>query len=118
MRKMSAQWMFRMLTEDNSRNRIEAGLEMLMQYNEEWESFLNRIATTNETWLHYWTPECKSTSMAWKTTDKTASQKFKEKTSVDKVLATIFWDHKGVLLLEYWPKGSTVTSASPKIFHF
>ncbi len=29
-----------------------------------------------------------------------------------KVLATIFWDHEGDLLLEYCLKGSTVTSAS------
>ncbi len=29
--------------------------------------------------------------------------------SVGKVLAIIFWDRKGFLLLEYCPKGSTVT---------
>ncbi len=42
--------------------------------------------------------------------DKTAPQKFKEKPSAGKVLATIFWDYKGVLLLKYCSKGSTVTS--------
>ncbi len=42
--------------------------------------------------------------------DKTALQKFEEKPSAGKVLATIFWDHKGVLL-EYCSKGSTMISA-------
>ncbi len=35
-----------------------------------------------------------------------------KKPSAGKVLTTIFWGHKGVLLLEYCRKGSTVTSAS------
>ncbi len=50
--------------------------------------------------------------MVWKTAGKSAPQKFKEKSSADKVLATIFWDHKVVLPLKYRPKGSNVTSAS------
>ncbi len=44
--------------------------------------------------------------------DETALQKFKEKLSTCKVLATIFCDHKDVLLLEYCPKRSTMTSTS------
>ncbi len=56
--------------------------------------------------------ECQNASMAEKIVDTIALQKFKEKPLVGKVLATIFWDHKGVLQLEYFPKGSTVTSAS------
>ncbi len=74
-----------------------AGWKMLMQYNEEGKSFLSRIVISDETWLHYWTSEGKSTSMAKKTADKTAPWKFKEKVITVKVLATIFWDHKGVL---------------------
>ncbi len=50
--------------------------------------------------------------MVWKMADETASQKFKEKLSVDNVLATIFWYHKGVLLLKNCVKRSTETSAS------
>ncbi len=42
--------------------------------------------------------------------DKVVLQKFKEKPSARKVLATIFWDRKDVLLLEYCPKDSNMTS--------
>ncbi len=52
--------------------------------------FLSQIVTGDETWQHYWMPECKSTSMAWKMTDKIALRKFKEKLPVNKILATIF----------------------------
>ncbi len=50
--------------------------------------------------------------MAWKTLYETVLRKFKEKSSVGKVLAIIFRGHKSVLLLQYCPKGSPVTSAS------
>ncbi len=51
---------------------------MLMRSNEEGESFFNQIVTGDETWLHYWTPECKSASTVWKSANETAPQKFKE----------------------------------------
>ncbi len=72
MRQVNARWVPHMLTEDNRQNHMREGLKMLTQYNEKGESFLNRIVTHNETWLHYWTPECKSRSMAWKMADETA----------------------------------------------
>ncbi len=85
---------------------------MLTQYNEEGESFSSLTVTGDEMWLHYWTLKCKSVSMAWKTADETVPRKFKKKPSADKVLLAIFWDHQGVLQLEYCLKGSTVTSTS------
>ncbi len=93
-----------MLTEDNCQNCIGTGLEMLTQYNEGRESFVRWIVTGDKTRLHYWMLECESISMVWKMTDKTVPQMFKEKPSTGKVLATIFWDHKGVLALEYCRK--------------
>ncbi len=102
-RKVSARWVLRMQTQDNCRNCMGARLKILMRCNEEGASYISWIVTGNETWLHYWMPECKSVSIA--------PQKFKQKTFAGKVLAIIFWDHKGVLL-EYCTKGSIVTSAS------
>ncbi len=50
--------------------------------------------------------------MVWEVVNKTALWRIKEKLSAGKVLAIIFWDRKGILLLEYCSKGSIVTSAS------
>ncbi len=62
---------------------------MLTQYNKEAESFLSRIVTSDETWIHYYRLECKSVSVVWKTAYKTAPLKFKEKLSVGTVLASV-----------------------------
>ena len=47
--------------------------------------------TTDETWVHYYTPETKQQS------------------NNGKVMASVFWDAKGILLLDYLPTGQTIT---------
>jgi len=38
------------------------------------------------------------------------SKKFRGEKSVGKVLASIFWDHDGILLTDYLPKGQTINA--------
>ncbi len=66
-----------------------AGLEMLMQYNEESQSFFSQTITSDGTWLHFWTLEWESASVVCKMADETALQKFKEKPFAGKLLVTI-----------------------------
>ncbi|KAJ4428268.1 E3 ubiquitin-protein ligase mib1, partial [Periplaneta americana] len=37
-------------------------------------------------------------------------RKFKQTVSTQKVMATVFWDRKGVLLLDFMPKGTTINA--------
>jgi len=37
-------------------------------------------------------------------------QKFRVQKSAGKVLASIFWDQDGILLIDYLPKGQTITA--------
>jgi hypothetical protein len=37
-------------------------------------------------------------------------RKFKQTLSARKLLATVFWDTKGVLLVDFMPQGTTITS--------
>lgn len=100
------------MLETHKEQRIRVALEFLTQYNEEGDSLLQRIVTSDESWMHYWTPEMKRASMVWKTADENAPQKFKEKPSAGKMLATVFWDCHGIIHLKYCPKGTTITAAS------
>ncbi len=67
--KVSTRWVPRMLTQDNGKNHTRVGLEMLTGYNEEGE-FFKSDCNCDETWLHYWMPECKSTSIVRKMANK------------------------------------------------
>src|SRR5579862_8085227 len=74
------------------------------------ESFLYIIVTGDETWVHYLTPETKRDSMAWKHSNSPPPKKFKIVPSAKKLMATVFWDHRGPLLIEYMEKGKTVNA--------
>jgi histone-lysine N-methyltransferase SETMAR len=64
----------------------------------------------DETWLYHYDPETKQQSMKrWHS--KTPCPKiFQVQKSAGKVLASIFWDQDGILLIDYLPKGQTINA--------
>ena len=65
----------------------------------------------DETWVHYHQPETKKASKDWCHTS-TKLKKFRTQPSMGKVMLTLFWDERGVILEHYMPRGNTVTSAT------
>ena len=53
------------------------------------------------TWVHYYTPEKKQQSKEWKLAESPAPKKAKAVRSVGKVMASVFWDAKCILLIDY-----------------
>ncbi|XKL61109.1 hypothetical protein PGB90_008166 [Kerria lacca] len=110
--KRCARWVLKQLTEQHRTNRMGASLAFLTQYHERGEEYLSRIVTGDESWVHYYQPESKEQSKIWKKKGSEPTRKFKTLPSEGKVLLTIFWDAKGILLEEYCPPRSTVNAAS------
>ena len=71
--------------------------------------FLLRLVTVDETWVHYYEPENKVQSRQWVGPGSPRPKKFKTQPSAGKVMATVFWDAKGVIMLDFLPKRSTIT---------
>ncbi|GBO37482.1 hypothetical protein AVEN_163937-1 [Araneus ventricosus] len=61
--------------------------------------FLSRIITDDETWVHNFTPDTKSASMAWKHPSLPVTKKFKVSHPAGKDVLTVFRDAKGVILI-------------------
>ena len=72
------------------------------------DDFLLRLVTVDETWVHYYEPENKAQSRQWVGPGSPRPKKFKTQPSAGKVMATVFWDAKGVML-DFLPKRSTIT---------
>jgi len=64
----------------------------------------------DETWLYHYDPETKQQLMEWRHSGSPRPQKFQVHKTAEKVLASIFWDKEGVLLIDYLPKGQTVNA--------
>ena len=108
--KVAARWVPRHLTEEQKHNGQHICSSLLERYNREGDSFLNRIITADETWVHHYESETKQQSMQWKHTS--SSKKFKSQPSAGKLMLTVFWDSQGPLLEHYMEKGVTVTSVN------
>ncbi|GFS73022.1 histone-lysine N-methyltransferase SETMAR [Trichonephila clavipes] len=108
--KVCARWIPKMLTADHKRQRVEAAQEFLAFHGTTEEEFLDSIVTGDETWVHYTTPETKEQSKQWKHPSSPRAKKFKQILSAGKIMASSFWDRKGVLLCEFMPRGTTINA--------
>ena len=110
--KVSARWVPRQLTPELKQRRIDACQELLRRFETEGGGFLSRIVTGDETWVHYHEPETKRASKEWRHPSSPKPKKFRTQPSAGKVMLTLFWDERGVILEHYMPRGNTVTSAT------
>ncbi|KAJ4426888.1 hypothetical protein ANN_26687 [Periplaneta americana] len=90
--------------------RLGAALTFLQRYHDDGDEFLDRIVTGDETWISHFTPETKQQSMHWRHSGSPVRTKFKETLSVRKVMCTVYWDRKGILLIDFLPRGETVNA--------
>jgi histone-lysine N-methyltransferase SETMAR len=109
-RKLCARWVPKQLTEEHKMKRRASALAFLTRYREQEDDFLNQIVTGDETWVSHTTPETKRQSMEWRHTSSPVKTKFKRTISSRKIMCTVFWDRKGVLLVDFMPPGTTINS--------
>lgn len=111
MRKLTARWVPRLLTLDQKRVRMNICKALLAQFRRNKSEFWRRLITVDETWIHHYTPETKTQSKQWTLKGEPAPKKAKTVPSAGKVMATVFWDSRGVILIDYLEKGKTITGA-------
>jgi len=70
----------------------------LQRYWEEGGGFLDRIVTGDETWVQFVNAETKEQSKQWMHTHSPTSPRNSNKHCRTKMMVTVFWDRKGILL--------------------
>ena len=73
------------------------------------DDFLLHLVTVDETLVHYYEPENKAQSCLWGGPGSPRPEKCKTQPSAGKVMATVFWDAKGIIMLDFLLKRSTIT---------
>ena len=89
--------------------RVKMCNEYCRLYNGEGDTFLNRVVTCDETWIHFFEPESKQQSSVWKHPSSPSPAKALISKSVGKVMAIIFCDIQGIILNHFVPQKTTVT---------
>lgn len=109
--KFCARWIPKILTEDHKNQRMAAALNFLDVYHKDGDSLLDRIVTGDETWVKHVNCETKLQSMQWgHTSSPQKPKKCMQTMSARKIMATVFWDRKGVILVDFLERGTTINS--------
>ena len=101
-----------MLNDDQKRSTwFHISRFLLSRYEDDPGDFIERVVTEDETWVHHFYPESKMQSIQWKYPDSSPPKTFKRVHSARKVIASIFWDSQGVIMIDYLGQGRTINSA-------
>ncbi|XP_015794241.1 histone-lysine N-methyltransferase SETMAR-like [Tetranychus urticae] len=112
LQKMNARWVPKTLSLTEKRRRVAIARSTLAEFGDEWENFLSRIVTGDETWVSYETPESRLDCAEWLPRGSKPPEIPKIRNERRKIMATIFWDCEGILLIKVMPKGTTINSDS------
>ena len=110
MRKLSANWVPKCLNADQKRQRCQSSEQLFAFLWRDPNDFLSRLVTMHETWLYHYDPETKKQSLEWRYSGSPRPKKFRVQKAAGKVLASIFWDQDGILLIDYLPKRRTINA--------
>jgi hypothetical protein len=94
-----------MLTDERKQKRMGAALSFLERYHREDDELLDHMIAGDGTWVSHYAPESKRQSQEWHHAHSPTKkpQKFKQTCSVAKIMASVFWDRKGIFLIDFLP---------------
>lgn len=101
MKKLNAKWLPHRLSVDEKLNRVLLSEQNLAKLNSNPTDFFRRFVTVDETWVHYYTPESKQACHQWTGRGEAPPTRVKTSKSAGKVMATVFWDQHGIILIDY-----------------
>jgi len=91
--------------------RCQSSEQLLEFFRRDPNDFLSRLVTMDESWLYHYDPETKQQSMEWRHSGSPGPpKKLQVQKSAGKVLASIFGDQDGILLIDYLLKGQTINA--------
>lgn len=111
MSRVCARWVPRLVSDEHNKRRMQTSKAFIQNFKRGGEKWLDRIITTDETWLHHFDPETKTESSIWKHQGSPATKKAKVAKSVGKQIYIFFVDRHGMILVYAVSSGRTGNAA-------
>jgi hypothetical protein len=99
----------RLLTADQKRNHMKISEQCLEHFNKNKTDFVHRFIIMDKTCIDHYTPESKQQSKQKTEPSCSAPKKTRSVPSAGKVMALVLWDAEGILFIDYFEKGKTIT---------
>uniref|UniRef100_A0A6M2DNE2 Putative histone-lysine n-methyltransferase setmar-like protein n=1 Tax=Xenopsylla cheopis TaxID=163159 RepID=A0A6M2DNE2_XENCH len=103
MRKLLARWVPLLLSPEGKAVRESTSERCLTIFKSDPQDFLNRFVTVDETWIHWHQPDSDESG-------ERTPKKLKSALTSGKIMVSIFWDSKGVILIDYLDNTKTITA--------
>ena len=104
MKKISVKWIPKCLNAYQKRARVETSRSLCALFDED-SDFLIPVINMDETSLYLYDPETKQQSMEWRHSGSSRTKNFR----VQKSVASVFWDSRRVIMVDYLQKDKSVT---------
>ena len=97
MRKLTARWVPKSVSDEQMATSVSVCSALLKPFGSKDDYFM-RLVTVDETWVHHYEPEDRSQSLQLVGPGSSRPKKFKKRPSAGRVMATVFWDAKCVIM--------------------
>ena len=104
MHKLTARWVSKSLSYEQMANRALVYSALLKRLRSKEDDFLSRLVTVDETWVYYNEQENKAQSRQSVGPGSPRPKQFKTQPSAGTLMATVFWDAQGVIMLDFLAK--------------
>ena len=109
--KICAKWVPRDLTAEHKKNRVRYSMNNWALWNDIGDSkFKELLITMDETLLPMFQPLTKQQSMHWGPKGRHPHQKAMKSAWTKSVMCTVWFDARGVLMVDYLPQGQTINA--------
>jgi len=105
--RKSSKFVPKILSADQKSERVSACTDLLEAADND-PNFLKKVVTGDETWVYQYDPETKRQSSQWLEKNVPRPKKARMSKSKTKLLMVSFFDHKGLIHIEFLPNGQTV----------
>ena len=94
-----------MFTDYQKRTQLNISRYLLSGYEDDLGDFIGRFVTQHEIWVHHQSQKCRANNGS---TLAHPPNKFKRVHSAGKVMAPIYWNSQGVIMIDYLEQGRTI----------
>lgn len=104
MKKLLARWVPKSLSDSEKENRVKIARSFLRLWRPKWDEFLSRIITVDETWIPLESQGTMQSTSEWRLPTEGRPTRARLSNNRQKVMATVFWDTEGVILVDFFKK--------------
>ncbi|XP_035218651.1 histone-lysine N-methyltransferase SETMAR-like [Stegodyphus dumicola] len=110
--KICPGWVPHQLTYEQKWSRMTVCKQLLNRFRAESVELLQSIITSDDgcKWLYNSTPKTKRSSMEWLHKGSPQPKKSKKQQSAGEIMASVFWDMKNVIHVDFLDKESTINA--------